>query len=100
MKKAILTLVAAFLLPHVALADTAAELDAKVDEAIATFQQEVNGADVFLRQASGRGIERDPCAVMKRRRADARPAALVVDRFVRSGGWPALDAGSIDGIGE
>ena len=53
MKKAILTLVAAFFLPQFALADTAAELDAKVDEAIATFQQEVNGADVFLRQASG-----------------------------------------------
>ena len=53
MKRAILTLVAAFFLPQFALADTAAELDAKVDEAIATFQQEVNGADVFLRQASG-----------------------------------------------
>ena len=53
MKKAILTLVAAFFLPHVALADTAAELDAKVDEAIAAFQQEIDGADVFLRQASG-----------------------------------------------
>ena len=53
MKRAILTLVAAFFLPQFAMADTAAELDAKVDEAIATFQQEVNGADVFLRQASG-----------------------------------------------
>jgi len=54
MKNAILTLVAAaFFSPLAASADSAAELDAKVDEAIAKFQQEVDGADVFLRQASG-----------------------------------------------
>ena len=54
MKHAILTFIAAALLsPLTATADSAAELDAKVDEAIATFQQEVDGADVFLRQAAG-----------------------------------------------
>lgn len=53
MKKAILALVAAFFLPSVGLADSAAELDAKVDDAIATFKQEIEGGDIFLRQAAG-----------------------------------------------
>ena len=36
-----------------ALADTAAEIDADVDETLAQFRSEVNGADVFLRNAAG-----------------------------------------------
>jgi lipid-binding SYLF domain-containing protein len=54
MKKALISLVSVVLfLPLAASADTAAELDAKVDEAIRTFQSEVDGADVFLRQSAG-----------------------------------------------
>jgi len=55
MKKALISLMAAaFLLPVAgSAADSAAVLDARVDEAIANFKQEVDGADVFLRQASG-----------------------------------------------
>jgi lipid-binding SYLF domain-containing protein len=34
-------------------AATAAEIDENVNEAIATFKEEVNGADVFLSQAAG-----------------------------------------------
>ena len=45
---------AAFLLPiSASAADSAAVLDAKVSEAIEAFQREVNGGDVFLRQAAG-----------------------------------------------
>lgn len=40
-------------LPLTAAADTAVELDAKVDEAIRNFQSEVDGADVFLQQSAG-----------------------------------------------
>lgn len=47
-------LAAAFILPpSVSAADSAAVLDVKVDETIAAFQEEVNGADVFLGQAVG-----------------------------------------------
>lgn len=54
MKKALISLVSFVLcMPLVASADTAAELDAKVDEAIRAFQSEVDGADVFLRQSAG-----------------------------------------------
>ena len=55
MKKALYSiLVTAFLLPlGASAADSAAELDAKVDAAIRDFQSEVNGADVFLRQSAG-----------------------------------------------
>ncbi len=55
MKKIIYSLyVTALLLSQASnAADSAAVLDAKVDEAIASFQHEVNGADVFLRQSAG-----------------------------------------------
>jgi lipid-binding SYLF domain-containing protein len=55
MKKLITAIVAAAcLLPQVSsAADSAAVLDAKVDDAIANFKREVNGGDVFLRQAAG-----------------------------------------------
>ena len=55
MKKAIYSTLAALLLltQAASAADSAAVLDAKVDEAIKNFQQEVNGGDVFLRQAAG-----------------------------------------------
>ena len=54
MKKLLIPLLAAtMLLPLSASADSAAELDAKVDEAIRVFRQEVDGGDVFLRQAAG-----------------------------------------------
>lgn len=54
MKKALISLFSILLLtPLTASADTAAELDGKVDEAIRTFQSEVDGADVFLRQSAG-----------------------------------------------
>ncbi len=54
MKKLITAIVAAAcLLPQVSsAADSAAVLDAKVDDAIANFKREVNGGDVFLRQAA------------------------------------------------
>jgi len=41
------------LLPLMASAESAAELDARADEAIANFKQEVDGAEVFLGQATG-----------------------------------------------
>jgi len=42
------------LLPSSAsFAASAAEIDSKVDETIATFKEDVNGADVFLGQAAG-----------------------------------------------
>ena len=55
MKKVWYSIVAvAFLLPlSASAADSAAVLDAKVAEAIAAFKEEVNGGDVFLRQAAG-----------------------------------------------
>ena len=55
MKKLIYAVIgAAMLLPQVSsAADSAAVLDAKVDDAIANFKTEVIGGDVFLRQAAG-----------------------------------------------
>jgi lipid-binding SYLF domain-containing protein len=47
-------LAVALLLPSLpALADSAAVIDAKVNEAIETFKEEVNGAEVFLNQSAG-----------------------------------------------
>lgn len=51
-------LLPAFLLAFVftaapALADSAAEIDADVDDALARFESEVNGAEVFLSNAAG-----------------------------------------------
>lgn len=47
-------LAVALWLPSIpAVAATAEEIDAMVDEAIATFKEEVNGADVFLNQSAG-----------------------------------------------
>lgn len=43
----------ALLLPVAAFADSAAEIDAAVDESIGTFKKDVNGAEVFLNQAAG-----------------------------------------------
>lgn len=49
-----LTAIAAgLLLPGVVLAESAQVTETKVDETIALFKEEVNGADVFLNQASG-----------------------------------------------
>jgi len=55
MKKVFYSIIAAaFLLPvSASAADSAAVLDAKVSETIEAFQREVNGGDVFLRQAAG-----------------------------------------------
>ncbi|MDH3439615.1 MAG: lipid-binding SYLF domain-containing protein [Gammaproteobacteria bacterium] len=54
MNKALISLLSFLLfMPLTASADTAAELDAKVDEAIRQFKSEVDGADVFLRQSAG-----------------------------------------------
>lgn len=55
MKKLIFTIfAAALLLPLTSsAADSAAVLDAKVNETIEDFKREVNGGDVFLRQAAG-----------------------------------------------
>ena len=48
------TTVAALMIPTFAGAvDSAAVVDAKVNDAIANFKREVNGADVFLSQAAG-----------------------------------------------
>ncbi len=47
-------LLAVFVMPATALAvDSAAVVDAKVNDAIANFKKEVKGADVFLGQAAG-----------------------------------------------
>lgn len=43
----------ALLLPVAAFADSAAEIDAAVNESIGTFKEDVNGAEVFLNQAAG-----------------------------------------------
>lgn len=40
-------------LPKPGLADSAAKIDAAVDESIKTFMTDVNGAEVFLNQAAG-----------------------------------------------
>lgn len=58
MKRTIRSLGAAFaiailLLPLSAFAESAAEIDARVDEAVAAFKKEVNGAEVFLNQSAG-----------------------------------------------
>ena len=47
------SIVAILALPTIAIADSKAVTDTKVDETIATFKEEVNGADVFLNQAAG-----------------------------------------------
>ncbi len=47
-------LLAVFVMPVTALAvDSAAVVDAKVDDAIANFEREVDGSEVFLGQAAG-----------------------------------------------
>ncbi|WP_405236434.1 lipid-binding SYLF domain-containing protein [Lentisalinibacter orientalis] len=46
-------LLAALCFAQPALADDAAEIDADVDEALASFKSEVDGADVFLSNAAG-----------------------------------------------
>ena len=49
-----IVLLAVFVMPATALAvDSAAVVDAKVNDAIANFKREVKGADVFLGQAAG-----------------------------------------------
>lgn len=48
-----LTVVAALLFTSIVMAASAAKLDKDADEAIVTFRNEVNGADVFLNQAAG-----------------------------------------------
>lgn len=54
MKKLMSSIVALVLvLPAAGFAASAAEIDADVDKAIQTFQDEVDGADVFLNQAAG-----------------------------------------------
>ena len=45
--------VALFSAPGFAIADTAEEIDAAVNESIRTFKKDVNGAEVFLSQAAG-----------------------------------------------
>lgn len=52
-RRAVVVSMVALALPAAAHADTAAEIDAAVDESIRTFKQDVNGADVFLSQAAG-----------------------------------------------
>ncbi len=44
---------AALALPASGFAASAAEIDAEVDKAIGVFRSDVNGADVFLKQAAG-----------------------------------------------
>ena len=54
MKKLMSSIIALVLIfPVVGFAASAAEIDENVNEAIADFQQEVNGAEVFLNQAAG-----------------------------------------------
>lgn len=56
MNKATTTFLALFVLfavPVQALGATAAEIDADVNDALVAFQEEVNGADVFLDKAAG-----------------------------------------------
>jgi lipid-binding SYLF domain-containing protein len=50
----LVTLAVALLLPSLpAFAESATVLDAKVNDAIAVFKEEINGADVFLTQSAG-----------------------------------------------
>ena len=53
LRRAIFGAVLALSLPVGAFADSAAEIDAAADEAIQTFKQDVNGAEVFLNQSAG-----------------------------------------------
>ena len=54
MKRLMSSIIAlALILPAAGFAASAAEIDEKVNEAIVDFQQEVNGAEVFLNQAAG-----------------------------------------------
>ena len=54
MKSVVRSIIAiALLLPGAGFAASAAEIDERVNEAIATFQGEVKGAEVFLNQAAG-----------------------------------------------
>ena len=53
-RSSLATLAVALLVPSLpAFAESAAVIDAKVNSAIETFQEEVNGADVFLKQSAG-----------------------------------------------
>lgn len=47
------SIVAILASPTIAIAESKAVTDTKVDETIETFKKEVNGADVFLNQAAG-----------------------------------------------
>jgi lipid-binding SYLF domain-containing protein len=49
----ITSILAALILPALANAESAMVTETKVDETIAIFQKEVNGADVFLSQSAG-----------------------------------------------
>jgi lipid-binding SYLF domain-containing protein len=54
MKRLMSSIIALVLIaPAAGFAASAAVIDEKVNEAIATFQEEVNGAEVFLNQAAG-----------------------------------------------
>jgi len=48
-----LTIVAAVLFAALAMAASAAKIDREADEAIVAFREDVNGAEVFLKQAAG-----------------------------------------------
>lgn len=50
---AVIAALAVVVMPVSALADSAEEIDAAVDESIRTFQKDVNGAEVFLNQSAG-----------------------------------------------
>jgi lipid-binding SYLF domain-containing protein len=53
-RKLVAALTVTLLLPSIpAFAESADVIDARVDSAIATFKEEVNGADVFLNQSAG-----------------------------------------------
>ena len=49
----LLAAAAVIIMPVTALADSAEEIDASVNESIRTFEKDVNGAEVFLTQAAG-----------------------------------------------
>ena len=54
MKRLVSSIIALmFILPAAGFAASAAKIDENVNEAIADFQKEVNGAEVFLNQAAG-----------------------------------------------
>jgi hypothetical protein len=94
MKKLIYTLIAtAFVLPMSAsAADSAAVLDAKVDDAIENFKREVDGADVFLRQASGYLVFPRVIKVLAR----CRPVCRVLPHDLRVIRFPARRPGQVD----